>query len=106
MFRTIPSDVLTLDDLGAPDIFKTIADNPRGLVLVTGPTGSGKSTTLAAMVDYINQNKHHHILTIEDPIEFVHENKLSLLTSVKFIVIRIAFRMRLEAHCVKTLMLS
>ena len=79
VFRTIPSDVLTLDDLGAPDIFKTISDNPRGLVLVTGPTGSGKSTTLAAMVDYINQNKHHHILTIEDPIEFVHDNKLSLV---------------------------
>ena len=79
VFRTIPSDVLTLDDLGAPDIFKTIADNPRGLVLVTGPTGSGKSTTLAAMVDYINQTNHHHILTIEDPIEFVHENKLSLI---------------------------
>ena len=79
VFRTIPSEVLTLDDLGAPDIFKTIADTPRGLVLVTGPTGSGKSTTLAAMVDYINQNKHHHILTIEDPIEFVHDNKLSLI---------------------------
>lgn len=79
VFRTIPSDVLTLDDLGAPDIFKTISDNPRGLVLVTGPTGSGKSTTLAAMVDYINANKHHHILTIEDPIEFVHQNKLSLI---------------------------
>ncbi len=79
VFRTIPSEVLTLDDLGAPDIFKTISDNPRGLVLVTGPTGSGKSTTLAAMVDYINQNKHHHILTIEDPIEFVHDNKSSLV---------------------------
>jgi len=79
VFRTIPSDVLTLEDLGAPDIFKTISDNPRGLVLVTGPTGSGKSTTLAAMVDYINQTKHHHILTIEDPIEFVHDNKLSLI---------------------------
>lgn len=79
VFRTIPSEVLTLDDLGAPDIFKTISDTPRGLVLVTGPTGSGKSTTPAAMVDYINQNKHHHILTIEDPIEFVHDNKLSLI---------------------------
>ncbi|MGO3299356.1 MAG: type IV pilus twitching motility protein PilT [Pseudoalteromonas sp.] len=79
VFRTIPSKVLTLDDLGAPEIFKTISDTPRGLVLVTGPTGSGKSTTLAAMVDYINQNKHHHILTIEDPIEFVHDNKLSLI---------------------------
>lgn len=79
VFRTIPSDVLTLEDLGAPEIFKQISDNPRGLVLVTGPTGSGKSTTLAAMVDYINQNKHHHVLTIEDPIEFVHDNKLSLI---------------------------
>ena len=79
VFRTIPSTVLSLDDLAAPDIFKTIADNPRGLVLVTGPTGSGKSTTLAAMVDYINQTKHHHILTIEDPIEFVHDNKQSLI---------------------------
>lgn len=79
VFRTIPSDVLTLEQLGAPEIFKTISDNPRGLVLVTGPTGSGKSTTLAAMVDYINENKHHHILTIEDPIEFVHKNKRSLV---------------------------
>ncbi len=79
VFRTIPSEVLTLDDLGAPEIFKTISDNPRGLVLVTGPTGSGKSTTLAAMIDYINSHKHDHILTIEDPIEFVHQNKLSLI---------------------------
>jgi twitching motility protein PilT len=79
VFRTIPSKVLTLDELGAPDIFREIAENPRGLVLVTGPTGSGKSTTLAAIVDYINANKHHHILTIEDPIEFVHQNQLSLI---------------------------
>ena len=79
VFRTIPNEVLSLEDLGAPEIFTKISDNPRGLVLVTGPTGSGKSTTLAAMVDYINRNKHHHILTIEDPIEFVHDNKLSLI---------------------------
>lgn len=79
VFRTIPSTVLTLDDLGCPDIFKDISNNPRGLVLVTGPTGSGKSTTLAAMIDYINSHKHHHVLTIEDPIEFVHENKQSLI---------------------------
>jgi len=79
VFRTIPSDVLTLEQLGAPEIFKSISDNPRGLVLVTGPTGSGKSTTLAAMIDYVNENKHHHILTIEDPIEFVHKNKRSLI---------------------------
>jgi twitching motility protein PilT len=79
VFRTIPSEVLSLDDLAAPDVFRTIAENPRGLVLVTGPTGSGKSTTLAAMVDYINANRHDHILTIEDPIEFVHQNKQSLV---------------------------
>lgn len=79
VFRTIPSKILSLDDLGCPDIFRDISDTPRGLVLVTGPTGSGKSTTLAAMVDYINNHKHDHILTIEDPIEFVHENKMCLI---------------------------
>ena len=79
VFRTIPSKILSLDDLGCPDIFRDISDTPRGLVLVTGPTGSGKSTTLAAMVDYINSTKNYHILTIEDPIEFVHENKQCLI---------------------------
>ena len=79
VLRTIPSKVLTLDDLGAPQIFKDIINQPTGIVLVTGATGSGKSTTLAAMVDYINSHKREHILTIEDPIEFVHENKLSVL---------------------------
>jgi twitching motility protein PilT len=78
-FRIIPSEILTLDDLGAPSIFKDVSMHPRGIVLVTGPTGSGKSTTLAAMVDYINENKPDHILTIEDPIEFVHESKKSLI---------------------------
>ena len=72
VFRTIPTQVLTLEQLKAPDIFKELAMMPRGLVLVTGPTGSGKSTTLAAMVDFINRNQYAHILTIEDPIEFVH----------------------------------
>ena len=79
VFRTIPSKVLTLDELNAPDIFKKISEFPRGLVLVTGPTGSGKSTTLAAMIDYINNSRNEHILTIEDPIEFVHETKKSLI---------------------------
>jgi twitching motility protein PilT len=79
VFRTIPSEVLTLEDLGAPSIFKTIADNPRGIVLVTGPTGSGKSTTLAAMIDYKNDKDNEHILTIEDPIEFVHKSKKCLV---------------------------
>ena len=79
VFRTIPSKVLTLEDLGCPDSFKEIVDVPRGLVLVTGPTGSGKSTTLAAMMDYKNDNEYAHILTIEDPIEFVHVSKKCLI---------------------------
>ncbi len=79
VFRTIPSKVLTMDDLGMSQVFKDIAEVPRGLVLVTGPTGSGKSTTLAAMLDYINDNRYDHILTIEDPIEFVHESKKCLV---------------------------
>lgn len=79
VFRTIPSKVLTMEDLGMGDVFRRISDVPRGLVLVTGPTGSGKSTTLAAMIDYLNANKHHHILTVEDPIEFVHESKKCLV---------------------------
>jgi twitching motility protein PilT len=79
VFRTIPSKVLTLEDLGCPQTFKEIVDVPRGLVLVTGPTGSGKSTTLAAMMDYKNDNDYSHILTIEDPIEFVHASKKCLI---------------------------
>ncbi|MBH6231461.1 type IV pilus twitching motility protein PilT [Neisseria meningitidis] len=79
VFRTIPSTVLSLEDLKAPSIFQKIAESPRGMVLVTGPTGSGKSTTLAAMINYINETQPAHILTIEDPIEFVHQSKKSLI---------------------------
>ena len=79
VFRIIPSTVLSLEDLKAPKIFQEISDQPRGMVLVTGPTGSGKSTTLAAMVNYINENEHGHILTVEDPIEFVHDAKKCLI---------------------------
>jgi twitching motility protein PilT len=79
VMRTIPSEVLTLKDLKAPAIFSEIAKQPRGVVLVTGPTGSGKSTTLAAMIDFINENDYGHILTLEDPIEFVHESKKCLI---------------------------
>ena len=79
VFRTIPSDILSLEDLKAPKIFKDIADYPRGVVLVTGPTGSGKSTTLAAMVNHVNEQEYGHILTIEDPIEFVHTSKKCLI---------------------------
>ena len=79
VFRTIPSRVLTLEDLATPKIFAELALKPRGLVLVTGPTGSGKSTTLAAMVNHANENIMGHILTVEDPIEFVHESKKCLI---------------------------
>jgi len=79
VFRTIPSEILSLEDLNAPKFFEELCKKPRGLVLVTGPTGSGKSTTLAAMVDYINTNDYAHILTVEDPIEFVHTSKRCLI---------------------------
>ena len=79
VFRTIPSKVLRMEELVMGAVFRRIAEVPRGLVLVTGPTGSGKSTTLAAMLDYINNAKYQHILTIEDPIEFVHESKKCLV---------------------------
>ncbi|NNF12426.1 MAG: type IV pilus twitching motility protein PilT [Gemmatimonadetes bacterium] len=79
VFRTIPSDILTADDLGFPDAIRRLCMLTKGLVLVTGPTGSGKSTTLAAMTDLINRTRSDHILTIEDPIEFVHENQKSLV---------------------------
>ena len=79
VLRTIPSTVLTLEDLKAPKIFKDISEYPRGIVLVTGPTGSGKSTTLAAMINHINETEMGHILTVEDPIEFVHESKKCLI---------------------------
>jgi len=79
VFRTIPSKVLTLEELKCPRVFVDIASQPRGVVLVTGPTGSGKSTTLAAMVDHLNENEYGHILTVEDPIEFVHESKKCLV---------------------------
>jgi len=79
VFRTIPSKVLTMEQLGMGEVFRKIAKVPRGLVVVTGPTGSGKSTTLAAIIDYINSEKYEHILTIEDPIEFVHTSKKSLV---------------------------
>lgn len=79
VFRTIPSDVLTLEQIKAPELFKELIEKPKGLILVTGPTGSGKSTTLAAMLDHINKNHYGHLLTIEDPIEFVHESKKCLI---------------------------
>src|SRR5579864_5189900 len=79
VFRTIPSEVLSLEDLGCPRVFRELIEQPQGLVLVTGPTGSGKSTTLAAMVDHINKNEYGHILSVEDPIEFVHTSQKCLV---------------------------
>jgi twitching motility protein PilT len=79
VFRTIPSKILTLEQLAAPKVFAELSLKPRGLVLVTGPTGSGKSTTLAAMVNHLNENEYGHVLTVEDPIEFVHESKKCLI---------------------------
>lgn len=79
VFRTIPSQILTLEELGTPPIFKDLINQPQGLILVTGPTGSGKSTTLAAMLDYINKNEYAHLLTVEDPIEFVHTSQKCLI---------------------------
>src|SRR5436853_4938160 len=79
VFRAIPYEIKSFDDLGLPPVVKELCKKPRGLVLVTGPTGSGKSTTLAAMMDKINRERHEHILTIEDPIEFVHEHRACLI---------------------------
>ena len=78
-FRTINTQVPTFESLGLPPIVRKITEKPRGLILVTGPTGSGKSTTLASMIDYINENRNEHILTIEDPVEFVHKSKKSVV---------------------------
>ena len=79
VMRLLKNKIPTIDDLSLPAILKNLALEPRGLVLVTGPTGSGKSTTLAAMIDYVNQNKAKHILTLEDPIEYIHSSKKSLV---------------------------
>src|ERR687886_395194 len=79
VFRAIPYEIKTFESLGLPPVVKQLCNKPRGLILVTGPTGSGKSTTLAAMIDKINTERHDHILTIEDPIEFVHMNKNCLV---------------------------
>jgi twitching motility protein PilT len=79
VFRAIPYEIKAFEDLGLPAVVKELCNKPRGLILVTGPTGSGKSTTLAAMIDKINRERHEHILTIEDPIEFLHNHKGCLI---------------------------
>ena len=97
VFRTIPSEIKSLESLNCPDIFQAIAALQKGLVLVTGPTGSGKSTTLAAMIDYKNQIEHGHILTIEDPIEFIHESKQCLINQREIQRDTISFKQALRS---------
>ena len=102
VFRTIPSKVLTMEDLGMGEVFRKITDVPRGLVLVTGPTGSGKSTTLAAMLDYLNSNKYHHILTIETPSNSFTSRRSAWSTSVRCTATLTASPKRCVRRCVKT----
>jgi twitching motility protein PilT len=102
VLRTIPSKVLTLEQLHCPKIFADLAMKPRGLVLVTGPTGSGKSTTLAAMINHLNENEYGHILTVEDPIEFVHESKKCLINQREVGPHTMSFQNALRWRCAKT----
>ena len=97
VFRLIPERIRTLDELGLPPVLAQLADRPRGLVLVTGPTGSGKSTTLAAMVDRVNETRAAHILTIEDPIEYLHAHKRALVNQRELHADTRTFSMALRA---------
>ncbi len=97
VFRIIPAEILTVDQLGLPQTLLDLTEYKKGLILVTGPTGSGKSTTLAAMVDYINRNRNEHILTVEDPVEFVHKSQKSLINQREVGVHTLSFATALKA---------
>ena len=102
VLRVIPVKVMNLDELGLPPVIKKIADEERGLVLVTGTTGCGKSTTLAAMIDYINANRTAHIITIEDPIEYLHRDNQCIINQREVGVDTRSFAYALEARCART----
>ena len=97
-FRTITSTIPSFDTLGLSEVVRTVTGRPRGLILVTGPTGSGKSTTLASMIDYINDTRSEHILTIEDPIEFLHKSKKALFIKENSGKIHVLLQMHLNQH--------
>jgi twitching motility protein PilT len=102
VFRVIPSKILTLEELGLPKVLREVCKTERGLVLVTGPTGSGKSTTLASMIDVINKALKGHIITIEDPIEFVHESKSCLINQRELGAHTLAFANALRSASART----
>ncbi len=97
VFRTIPYEIMTFRQLGLPSIIEKLSDKPRGLILVTGPTGSGKSTTLAAMIDKINRERHEHILTIEDPVEYLHSHQSCLVNQRELLADTHSFSAALRA---------
>jgi len=102
VLRVIPTKILSIDDLLLPPVLKRIADEERGLVLVTGTTGSGKSTTLAAMIDHVNASRTSHVMTVEDPIEFLHRDSRSIVNQREVSSTPNRLRRRCAARCGRT----